>query len=83
MLLVRPDGALHIPPCRSRRRIQRAPEMPFIGAFAFHETSGYSLDAALRMAAAYAAFSVTRPGTQTSFAANDEFRRFLATIPLI
>ena len=83
VLLVKADGALHIPPVRVVAKDTTGAGDAFIGAFASHETSGYSLSAALRMAAAYAALSVTRPGTQTSFAANDEFRRFLETIPLI
>ena len=50
----------------------------FIGAFAFHEASGHTPEEALRQAAAYAALSVTRPGTQKSFATASEFEAFRA-----
>ncbi|HEX3982487.1 MAG TPA: PfkB family carbohydrate kinase, partial [Acidisoma sp.] len=77
VLLVKTDGALHIPPVRVAAKDTTGAGDAFIGAFAFHETTDHSLDAALRMAAAYAALSVTRPGTQTSFALNGEFQQFL------
>lgn len=77
VLLVVPDGALHIPAVAVEATDTTGAGDAFIGAFAFHLTSGYGLDAAVRMAVAYAALSVTRPGTQTSFAAAGEFSGYL------
>jgi ribokinase len=77
VLLVQPDRTLHIPAVPVEATDTTGAGDAFIGAFAFHLTSGHALEAALRKAAAYAALSVTRPGTQTSFAGADEFRGYL------
>jgi ribokinase len=78
VLLVTPEEAAHIPALTVKPRDTTGAGDAFIGAFAFYETAGEPLDTALRKAAAYAALSVTRDGTQTSFAKAEEFERFLA-----
>jgi ribokinase len=50
----------------------------FIGAFAHFLVSGSSLETALAAASRYAALSVTRPGTQSSYADRASFARFSA-----
>lgn len=53
----------------------------FVGAFAHHLAAGDAPERALRLASAYAALSVTRPGAQSSYATQDEFAAFLAAQP--
>jgi ribokinase len=48
----------------------------FIGSFVHHLGAGAPLDAALDAAVRYAALSVTRRGTQTSFPTREEFAAF-------
>jgi ribokinase len=76
VLLVTVDSVLHIPAVSVEAVDTTGAGDAFIGAFAFHETAGETAETALRMAAAYAALSVTRPGTQASFASAAEFGLF-------
>jgi ribokinase len=48
----------------------------FVGSFAHYFAGGLSVEDALARAARYAAHSVTRRGTQKSYATADEFRTF-------
>ncbi|MDP2699953.1 ribokinase [Thalassospira sp.] len=52
----------------------------FIGSFARYYVENHDLDAALHMAVRYAADSITRPGTQKSYASKTEFEAFCAKI---
>jgi ribokinase len=52
----------------------------FIGSFANHYAATGDAEGALLQATRYAADSVTRPGTQTSFATREEFEAFLGRI---
>ncbi len=75
-LLVGQDGSARIPPVRVEALDTTGAGDAFIGAFAFHYTAGLDLRAALSEAACYAAHSVTRAGTQKSFATASEFATF-------
>ncbi len=48
----------------------------FIGGFAYALAEGWAVDDALRVAVRYAALSVTRKGTQSSFATREEYDAF-------
>lgn len=50
----------------------------FIGSFARYYVATSELEASLKKAALYAADSITRPGTQKSYATADAFDKFLA-----
>jgi ribokinase len=52
----------------------------FVGAFAVGLASGWTSTDAARLGCAFAADSVTRPGTQASFATPDEARAILHTV---
>ncbi len=52
----------------------------FIGSFVRYYTDSCDLDAALRMATRYAADSITRHGTQTSYAPVEQFEEFCRLI---
>ena len=75
-LLVTKDRTVHVPAIPVPVEDTTGAGDAFIGAFAFYEARGSSPEEALRMATAYAAFSVTRAGTQTSFATASEFDVF-------
>ncbi|MCQ8277057.1 ribokinase [Acetobacteraceae bacterium KSS8] len=75
-LLVTPDGVEHLPPVRVQARDTSGAGDAFIGAFAAHFMGGLALRPALREATRYAALSVTRSGTQASFAGAAEFAGF-------
>jgi len=53
----------------------------FIGSFARFLSSGMEAEAALNRAARYAALSITRRGTQKSYATQDEFAAFCEAHP--
>ncbi len=74
-LLVTRDAATHIPPVKVRARDTSGAGDAFIGAFAARYVRDGDLHAALTQACRYAADSVTRPGTQKSFATRQEFDR--------
>jgi ribokinase len=75
-LLVGQDGSARIPPVRVEPIDTTGAGDAFIGAFAFHHAAGLDLRAALAEAACYAAHSVTRAGSQKSFATAAEFAAF-------
>lgn len=52
----------------------------FIGSFARYYVENRDLDAALHMAVRYAADSITRPGTQKSYASREAFEAFCASL---
>lgn len=53
----------------------------FIGSFARYYVEHHDLEAALHKAVRYAADSITRPGTQKSYARQDAFDAFCAGLP--
>ena len=53
----------------------------FIGSFAHFFAAGHDAPAALAQAARYAALSITRRGTQKSYATPDEFAAFCEQNP--
>ena len=75
-ILVTTNQTVHVPAVPVAVKDTTGAGDAFIGAFAFYEARGGSPEEALRMATSYAAFSVTRPGTQTSFATAPEFHSF-------
>ena len=81
-LLVTPERVIHVPAVAVTPVDTTGAGDAFIGAFAFHEAHGHPLDDALRNAAAYAALSVMRDGTQRSFATRAEFDTFVRTLDL-
>ncbi len=80
-LLVTRDAAEHVPPVRVTPVDTTGAGDAFIGAFAHHYAAGRDVRAALRQAVRYAAQSITRPGTQKSYATAEEFRAFCAGLP--
>lgn len=79
-LLVRPQSVIHIPALTVKPEDTTGAGDAFIGAFAAFEASGTGPEDALRRAAAYAGLSVTRSGTQRSFATEADFDVFLGTV---
>ncbi len=75
-LLVQRGGTLAIAPVAVVARDTTGAGDAFIGAFAHHYACGHDIADALRLAAHYAAYSVTRAGAQKSFATKDEFAAF-------
>jgi ribokinase len=79
-LLVTETGARHIPPVRVKPVDTTGAGDAFIGSFAHHYAAARDAEEALRQAVRYAALSITRPGTQKSYAGAAEFREFCATL---
>ena len=75
-LFVTADRIIHVPSVTVTPVDTTGAGDAFIGAFAFYEASGHPPEDALRKAASYAALSVTRSGTQRSFASRSEFETF-------
>ena len=75
-LLVTGEGARHVPAVRVEVRDTTGAGDAFIGSFAHHYAASRDVGAALSQAVRYAAHSITRPGTQKSYADAEEFRRF-------
>ncbi|MGQ9367230.1 ribokinase [Azospirillum sp. ST 5-10] len=80
-------GALLVTAGTAARRIDPVAVRPvdttgagdaFIGSFARYYVEGRDLDKALRLAVRYAADSITRPGTQKSYATREAFEAFCA-----
>jgi ribokinase len=81
VLLVTNTEARHIPAAPVKPLDTTGAGDALIGSFAhFYALSGDAADA-LRWAVRYAAFSVTRRGTQKSYAGAAEFREFCAALP--
>jgi ribokinase len=78
-LYVTADAAVHVPAPRVVPVDTSGAGDAFIGSFAHHYTSGGDVPAALRAAVAYASHSVTRRGTQMSYATRAEFDAFVLT----
>ncbi|MCI0756944.1 ribokinase [Teichococcus vastitatis] len=81
-LLVTDGPAVHIPPVRVQPHDTTGAGDAFIGAFAQHYVRSRDVAAAMRWGAAYAADSITRPGTQKAFADLATFQRFRAACGL-
>ncbi len=80
-LLVTEDGTRHVPPVRVKPVDTTGAGDAFIGSFAHFYAVTHDVEQALREAVRYAAHSITRPGTQKSYADADEFRAFCAALP--
>ncbi|ABC23097.1 ribokinase [Rhodospirillum rubrum] len=79
-LLVEEKGATRIAPVRVTPKDTTGAGDAFIGSFAHYYTQNGDIAAALRKAVRYAADSITRNGTQSSYATLAEFEAFCATI---
>lgn len=75
-LLVRDGPSQHVPAVPVEPRDTTGAGDAFVGAFAQHYAAHRDVVAAMRWGAAYAADSITRPGTQASFAGAKEFAAF-------
>ncbi|WP_376963660.1 ribokinase [Azospirillum sp. A26] len=82
-------GALLVTKGEATRRIEPVRVTPvdttgagdaFIGSFARYYVENRDLDAALHMAVRYAADSITRSGTQKSYASREAFETFCASL---
>jgi len=82
-------GALLVSEGEETRRIEPVRVTPvdttgagdaFIGSFARYYVENRDLDAALHKAVRYAADSITRPGTQKSYAGREAFEAFCASL---
>jgi ribokinase len=80
-LLVTADRVRHVSAVRVKPVDTTGAGDAFIGSFAHHYAGSRNVEESLRQAARYAAHSVTRPGTQASYADAQEFRAFCATLP--
>lgn len=79
-LLVSRAGAVRVPPVAVDARDTTGAGDAYIGCFARHYVATADIPAAMRLASAYAAHSVTGLGTQKSYADAATFERFLQTI---
>ncbi len=77
-LLVSEGQCVAIPPVSVHPKDTTGAGDAFIGSFARYYTTSGDVEAALRKAALYAADSITRLGTQKSYAGLEEFERFCA-----
>jgi ribokinase len=82
-------GALLVSAGQETKRIAAVPVTPvdttgagdaFIGSFARYYVETGDMEAALHKAVRYAADSITRPGTQKSYATAADFEAFLGTL---
>jgi len=80
-LLVTGSGTRHVPPVRVKPVDTTGAGDAFIGSFAHYYAATRHVDESLRQAVRYAAHSITRPGTQKSYARAAEFDEFCATLP--
>jgi ribokinase len=80
-LLVTEAGTRHVPPVRVKPVDTTGAGDAFIGSFAHHYAATRDVEGALRQAVRYAAHSITRPGTQKSYATAAEFAEFCAALP--
>ncbi len=77
-LLVTGSGAEHVPAVRVAPVDTTGAGDAFIGSFAHHYAASRDVRGSLGQAVRYAAHSITRPGTQKSYATGEEFRAFCA-----
>jgi len=80
-LLVTAGGTKHIPSVKVKPVDTTGAGDAFIGSFAHHYALSHDVEGALRQAVRYAAHSITRPGTQKSYANAEEFKAFCAALP--
>ncbi len=80
-LLVTASGVQHVPPVKVKPVDTTGAGDAFIGSFAHHYAASRDVEASLRQAVRYAAQSITRPGTQKSYATAAEFDAFCAALP--
>jgi len=80
-LLVTASETRHIPAVQVKPVDTTGAGDAFIGSFAHHYAIARDVEGALRQAVRYAAHSITRPGTQKSYANAAEFQAFCATLP--
>jgi ribokinase len=81
-LLTTPAGARRIEPVAVDPVDTTGAGDAFVGSFARFFAEGLALEDALAYAARYGADSVTRRGTQKSYASMDQFKAFCALQPL-
>ena len=79
-LLVTSEGRKHVAPISVTPKDTTGAGDAFIGCFAHFYTKDKNLDSALSMAVRYAADSITRPGTQKSYATAEEFEAFCKSL---
>ncbi|HET9595146.1 MAG TPA: ribokinase [Anaeromyxobacteraceae bacterium] len=79
-LLVTEGGTRHVPPVRVKPVDTTGAGDAFIGSFAHFHAATRDVQEALRQAVRYAADSITRPGTQKSYADAAKFREFCAAL---
>nr|WP_321481803.1 ribokinase [uncultured Cohaesibacter sp.] len=79
-LLVTEEGRKHFAPISVTPKDTTGAGDAFIGCFAHFYTRDNDLEAALSMAVRYAADSITRQGTQKSYATGAEFKAFCASL---
>lgn len=79
-LLVTEDDCKRIEPVAVKPMDTTGAGDAFIGSFAHYFTKEADLDLALNMAARYAADSITRPGTQKSYASIEAFEAFCSKL---
>lgn len=72
-LMVTAAGVTHIEPIKVTPKDTTGAGDAFIGSFARFYVESHDVEASLRQAARYAADSITKPGTQTSYATAEEF----------
>jgi ribokinase len=80
-LLVDGGSTRHVPPVKVKPVDTTGAGDAFIGSFGHFYAASRDVEGALRQAARYAAHSITRPGTQKSYATAAEFSAFCATLP--
>jgi ribokinase len=80
-LLVTGSAVRHVPPVRVKPVDTTGAGDAFIGSFAHHYAGSRDVEGSLRQAVRYAAHSITRPGTQKSYATAAEFRAFCDALP--
>lgn len=79
-LLVTDKDCKHFEPVSVKPKDTTGAGDAFIGSFSHYYTQSGDLELALNMAARYAADSITRPGTQKSYASKEEFEAFCAKL---
>jgi ribokinase len=79
-LVTSASGVLRIPPVRVEPVDTTGAGDAFVGSFARYFAGGLGLEAALGLAARYAADSVTRRGTQKAYASEAQFQVFCQSL---
>lgn len=79
-LLVSASPTRHVPAVKVKPVDTTGAGDAFIGSFAHHYAQSHDVLGSLTQAVRYAAHSITRPGTQKSYADAAEFRAFCATL---